>query len=162
MDFKPVQVIPPKAGRILQDTQTAKILAGSTEKACSRCHIVKPLTEFYRSKVAASGYQGYCKSCRKEYDQARQYNPELSQLQRNKVIEKRWGCSYDELLEKYGDKCNICGNLDTIRLAVDHSHKTGTLRGLLCGSCNRAIGLFQDNIETLQRAITYLKERDSG
>jgi len=43
------------------------------------------------------------------------------------------------------------------KLVVDHCHSTGKIRGLLCHNCNRALGLMQDNVETLQNAIDYLK-----
>lgn len=42
-------------------------------------------------------------------------------------------------------------------LVVDHDHNTGVVRGLLCHNCNRALGLLQDNPETLEVAIAYLK-----
>lgn len=42
-------------------------------------------------------------------------------------------------------------------LQVDHSHTTGVVRGLLCGGCNKAIGLMKDSIEALQNAAMYLK-----
>ena len=42
------------------------------------------------------------------------------------------------------------------KLAVDHCHKTGKIRGLLCGGCNTSIGSFEDNPELLKNAIKYL------
>jgi hypothetical protein len=42
-------------------------------------------------------------------------------------------------------------------LAVDHNHISGLVRGLLCRNCNNGLGQFKDNIETLEKAITYLK-----
>ena len=44
------------------------------------------------------------------------------------------------------------------RLAVDHDHKTGKIRGLLCISCNVGLGHFQDDVELLRSAILYLQE----
>ena len=41
---------------------------------------------------------------------------------------------------------------------IDHCHTTGKVRGLLCHSCNVALGLLKDNIETLERMIDYLKD----
>jgi hypothetical protein len=45
-------------------------------------------------------------------------------------------------------------------LAVDHNHKTGKIRGLLCSNCNTGLGNLRDSIELLEKAITYLKEKD--
>lgn len=50
----------------------------------------------------------------------------------------------------------ICHNAKSL-LAVDHCHKTGKVRGLLCHNCNRALGLFQDSIENVNSALDYLK-----
>ncbi len=71
---------------------------------------------------------------------------------------------YDEMLEKQGGVCAICGKAEVMvhqngsvkRLAVDHNHDTGQIRGLLCARCNAALGQFGDNIEHLRSAINYL------
>ena len=54
--------------------------------------------------------------------------------------------------------CGICKRPDSsgIKLSVDHCHQTGKVRGLLCGNCNRALGLFRDNINLLTNAVSYL------
>lgn len=56
-------------------------------------------------------------------------------------------------------KCEICHN--KLPLAVDHCHKKGHVRGLLCNNCNNGLGRFQDNKEWLKNAIKYL-EKDDG
>jgi len=55
--------------------------------------------------------------------------------------------------------CTLCGRpfSTPLRKCVDHDHKTGKVRGILCGSCNRALGLFGDSVERLQKAIDYLR-----
>lgn len=54
-------------------------------------------------------------------------------------------------------KCAICCKEKGIHgLVVDHDHKSGKVRGLLCNSCNKALGFFQDDIEILTNAINYL------
>lgn len=68
------------------------------------------------------------------------------------------------MLEEQHGVCAICGKPETKPnakyLAVDHDHKTGEVRGLLCNNCNRALGLLQDNTEVLQNAINYLKKHE--
>lgn len=58
-------------------------------------------------------------------------------------------------------QCAGCGLqssiVETNILHVDHNHVTNEVRGLLCGPCNRAIGLIKDNIKTLSNLITYLE-----
>lgn len=63
----------------------------------------------------------------------------------------------DEAREFKADKvCVICGS--DKELVVDHDHKTGVIRGVLCGKCNRGIGLLDDSPERLRRAAVYLEE----
>jgi hypothetical protein len=61
------------------------------------------------------------------------------------------------MLYKQGGKCGICGSVSNgKRLAIDHDHETGRVRGLLCQQCNTALGLFKDQVELLKKAIDYL------
>ena len=71
------------------------------------------------------------------------------------------GCSpemYAQMMESQGSRCAICTrtNLGGRRLAVDHDHATGAIRGLLCSSCNTALGQFGDDPQMLQKALDYL------
>ena len=63
------------------------------------------------------------------------------------------------MFEKQGGQCLGCGKYQhelNRALDVDHDHKTGRIRGLLCMSCNRALGYAKDNVATLKRLIAYL------
>lgn len=67
---------------------------------------------------------------------------------------------YNELYVTQDARCAIC-QCSFIRpeeLEVDHCHETDNVRGLLCGKCNRALGLFNDDISSLERAIKYLND----
>lgn len=81
----------------------------------------------------------------------------------NRVV-KVYGLSpgdYDRLYVIQGGKCYICQRATgaSKRLAVDHDHISGEVRGLLCKLCNRdVLGHLRDDIEALQRAIDYLRE----
>ena len=50
----------------------------------------------------------------------------------------------------------ICGKDE--KLVVDHDHKTGKVRGLLCNHCNRGLGHFRDNVKFLEDAVKYLMD----
>lgn len=63
---------------------------------------------------------------------------------------------YNEILSKQKNRCAICGQIGSRNLAVDHNHKYGNIRGLLCNNCNSAIGHFHENIFIMLKAICYL------
>jgi len=67
--------------------------------------------------------------------------------------------TYDDLLSRQGGRCAICRCAPrTRRLAVDHDHATGQVRGLLCSKCNHELlGAAHDSLELLERAVAYLK-----
>ena len=66
---------------------------------------------------------------------------------------------YKSLLAKQGGVCAICQRRPkTIKLAVDHDHLTGKVRGLLCGNCNTSLGKLGDTEETLAVACRYLRK----
>ncbi len=76
-------------------------------------------------------------------------------------IRKLYGLSkedYDKLYVNQQGRCAVC-RIELPVLHIDHFHEDGTIRGLLCGKCNRGIGLFDDNIELLEAVIKYLRKR---
>ena len=109
---------------------------------------------------------GTCIVCQKAYKRS-QKGLTASKYEN---IKRRYGITKDEwhwmLKEQYG-KCKICNREMEIELGtgnnsigchVDHCHETGTVRGLLCNSCNKGLGLFKDDVSALQSAIIYLNE----
>ena len=81
--------------------------------------------------------------------------------QRKANLKHRFGMTleeYDELFEAQNGGCAICGgsNASGRRLAVDHDHETGTVRGLLCFECNVGLGKFKDDVTIVRRATRYL------
>lgn len=67
---------------------------------------------------------------------------------------------FDALLESQGGVCAICKgdrNGPGSRFHVDHNHQTGVVRGLLCGRCNTAVGLLQDDPNIAEAAAAYLR-----
>lgn len=66
---------------------------------------------------------------------------------------------YNQMFVNQNGICLICKKYDKAgkRLVVDHNHESGTIRGLLCDSCNKGLGNFKENLESLAEAIKYLK-----
>lgn len=85
---------------------------------------------------------------------------ERTNYHRNYNLRTRYGLSpeeYDNLLHKQGNVCALCGGIDTKRkLAVDHCHNTGRVRGLLCKACNVSLGLLKENKQTILNMLEYL------
>lgn len=85
--------------------------------------------------------------------------PEVKERVRRRRLELRYGITHDEyqaLVIKQGERCAICTQQKSLH--VDHDHISGKVRGLLCGSCNRALGLFYDQVPLMEKAISYLKK----
>ncbi|UKH49716.1 endonuclease VII [Rahnella phage Sarma103] len=121
-------------------------------KVCSKCGEMKELKEFYRSR---STHRKECKKCSKVA------TCPLKIKDRN--LRQNYGINletYNRMLSEQEGSCKICGLTERIQnrsLAVDHCHKTGVVRGLLCSACNIALGKFEDDINRLERAIKYLR-----
>lgn len=82
------------------------------------------------------------------------------------ALKTQYGISiedYNRMYDEQQGKCMICNtprvNGGKDGLVVDHCHTTGDVRGLLCPSCNTGIGHMKDDVQSLGRAIEYLKER---
>src|SRR4028119_578334 len=114
-------------------------------KLCKRCGQVLSKVGFSRDKRKPDGLQAECKECHKQ--RKMQYRYGISQIQKQNLYAAQ-GC-----------KCAICQKsiaYDGNDAHIAHCHTSGKVRGLLCHSCNVAIGHFGDNIDTLARAILYL------
>jgi hypothetical protein len=151
------------------------------QKRCSKCKTVKPSSQFYKQKTKKSGLASHCIECQKKWISAnrekinarqRKYSaiwyhenkpnkPKKPLEQRRQSILKKYGLTvveYDEMLRKQNGVCAICGgtNSDGKGLFIDHDHKTGRIRGLLCNDCNLGIGRLKDSVGILTKAIGYL------
>ncbi|MDQ4095641.1 MAG: endonuclease VII domain-containing protein [Actinomycetota bacterium] len=86
---------------------------------------------------------------------------ELRERDRKRWLAAKYGLtpeSFNELLESQNHACAICGTVMGEDLHVDHDHKWNRVRGLLCGRCNRGIGLLKENPTFLHRAGNYITE----
>jgi hypothetical protein len=68
---------------------------------------------------------------------------------------------YTDLLTKQGGRCIIYNVEYGENLRVDHDHKTGVIRGLLCANCNTGLGMFQDKPSLLKSAARYLERHNT-
>jgi hypothetical protein len=144
-------------------------------KICIRCKIEKELLEFSKDKRFKDELNCYCKECQSEISK-KNYNPITKKQyhQRTKLIHNRgrilklYGITlewYEQKLKEQNGVCAVCGKEETAlyklnvrQLSVDHNHKTGKPRELLCANCNHVLGFSNENIEILQKAINYLKK----
>ena len=142
--------------RINQEEFGAKLDIGL--KKCTRCKETKHLSMFQHGRGYVDGYYKHCRSC--HYDI----------YVRDAHYKKTYGISqdeYNEMVSKVGNKCPICGfhhNPDKKhgRLNVDHCHKDGGIRGVICSQCNVALGATKDNPEILRRLAKYLEDYDGN
>ncbi len=154
-------------------------------KRCPSCCEVKPLEDFYRLARSKDGHQGYCKVCanqkRRDWGKA---NPEREgqwaraeaarrspRQRKDKGLRAKFRMTaddYDLMLAAQGGGCAACGTPPgTTALHVDHDHACcpssrrtcgGCVRGLLCFTCNAALGNVNDSKERLMKLIEYLTQ----
>lgn len=158
-------------------------------KTCRECGTEKNLEEFAKANGNRDGRINTCKECNKEYlklwyavnreewkEHVKDRTGRLCKVEgfRRKYIDNVRKCrlkreygltpeDYERMLEDQNGVCAICLKTDVVtgrRLAVDHCHKTGVVRGLLCSQCNTAIGRFEDDTEVIERAIAYLNKHN--
>lgn len=123
------------------------------DKICKKCLISKKITEFaFDFRVSRPGsYSKLCKNC-----------DNISTSSNIKISSNE----FNNILNLQNGKCAICKKEEITkfrdgrikRLAIDHCHVTGYIRGLLCSNCNTSLGGFKDSIEYLKEAINYLEK----
>jgi hypothetical protein len=118
--------------------------------------------ECSRALTAKRKSAGKAHCCRCEATLARQRKA----ARHERLVRVRYGLAageYAALKTAQGGTCAICQRArgTTKNLAVDHNHKTGEVRGLLCDRCNQLLGHLRDEPAALQRAIDYLENPPS-
>lgn len=149
-------------------------------KKCSKCGKHKNIGSFSKDKYSKSGYVSSCKECKKiswkisasKMDR-REYHLNYTKThklqRRHNQLKHKFNIGlheYDTMLKLQNNSCKICGinqekHVEIFKkvLCVDHSHKNGKIRGLLCEDCNIGLGRFKDNIYFLSNAVEYINEK---
>jgi len=150
------QVKDPSSGRYVRRH------APEGHKLCGRCGHTKPLEDFPRTSRNKDGRGSRCKPCASAATREwRAAHPDLPAWRRALLLSS-YGLTqetFDAMLARQGGGCALCNApAATTRIVVDHDHQTGRVRGLLCVSCNAAIGKLGDSAEALRYVVTYLEE----
>lgn len=154
-------------------------------KVCSKCKQKKRISDFPQNKKYTDGLYCWCKVCTRKYRTKyarkwRKENPdkvEAAELRRRqqpgykeKNRKHKLKYTYDLTLEEYNKmfqeqqgRCAICGKHQTelrSNLHIDHCHKTGKVRKLLCNNCNSFVGWLEKYIDNdlLENCLKYLKD----
>jgi hypothetical protein len=127
-------------------------------KRCYKCKLVLSTTDFYKSKK--DGLKPECRRRSSTID--REYRKSHPDYNKRHALRISYNLSlekYEEMFKQQNGACLICNKQDLsgLKLAVDHDHKTGAVRGLLCGKCNRGLGMFNEDADTLLKAANYIK-----
>lgn len=143
---------------------------------CTGCLVDKPRVEFCEGALHPNSKRSRCKKCRaakvrvwSKTPRGREINARHEAMRvrdpkplMEKFRQKRYGITpeqYVALVNRAAGRCEACGCPPGPKgLGIDHDHKTGEVRGLLCDRCNLAIGYFKDDVTLLERAIAYLKK----
>lgn len=168
------ETTPPGGGRKYQPRHMLSDL--DTEKRTAVCSICGPVRVKRRTPTAAGGPNRYrcmvsyratpsevrsvkAKRLRKGYPDWEKLGekPRTAESRRKKLLAK-YGMSvreFDEMSAAQDHRCAICRK--NRRLVIDHDHQSGRVRGLLCVSCNAALGVFGDSPQGLTVASQYLR-----
>lgn len=145
------------------------VIDDGKRKRCSKCREEKPLGAFSKNKKSKDGYRPDCKSCRTLLWLTYKEHTPIQQMQKELHLVRTYGITIEEyhsMLEKQQNRCSCCGQPETtlhygkpLPLAVDHCHVTGAIRGLLCKSCNQALGLLGEDPERIGAFLKYVYEK---
>lgn len=131
--------------------------AGVNKISCVKCFEDLPARQFYKKNGQYPIEMGTCKLCVRKYQAMRRLtNPQYS----HSINLKKYGLTVEEYRTMHNaqmGKCRMCGKHSITRLSVDHDHKTGRVRALLCNSCNALLGMAQEDLKILNAAIQYLE-----
>ena len=150
---------------------------------CSVCDLFKDWGQFsdkkarrYKEKTETKVHQlkqPKCKVCANDEVKAWREKQSPERL-KDLYLKRTYGISYSEyvgIIDNQNYCCAVCNreldislgieNLSSNTAVVDHCHDKGHVRGILCNECNRGLGYFHDNIQSLANAISYLTKEES-
>ncbi len=133
-------------------------------KICRLCKVEKDTSEFYKHTATRDKLRHECKSCEQlRQEKARIDDPgKQYSIRRKAHFKRQYGITIEDYEKAYKEqegKCKICNEPHDV-LHVDHNHTYGFFRGLLCGNCNRMIGMAKENMWILLAGFEYLKGND--
>jgi hypothetical protein len=174
----------PACGGAMKDTsgicvschRAAFVAQLPTEKTCAQCDRTLPMEafRFRKSREGTARWRSRCKECEAIDSRLRAQNAHRDRAGeklsapylRLRKYAKELGIPWAEVVERYpaDNRCEVCGRTPEeampggryVRLALDHCHETGALRGFLCSPCNTGIGHLGDTADRLRSALTYL------
>lgn len=126
-------------------------------RTCKDCELFSDnLGLFVKNKGSKYERRNLCIACCVKRNEK---HPKKRDWKTNHQVNKRYGISLQTYMERMStsDCCQICTSKDN--LCYDHDHETMEFRGVLCRSCNVAIGQLGDNVEMLQKALDYMKSK---
>lgn len=137
------------------------VIAGS--KFCRKCGERKSFNLFHNQIASKDGKMSWCKDCnevqRKKWETS---NPNYGRKKHLKAKYSMTEEQYNKILQEQNGVCAICSTDDPggpwKKFKVDHNHKTGEIRGLLCQHCNVGLGHFKDDVTLFTKAIEYINE----
>lgn len=133
-------------------------------RTCRACGNRKPMHAFsWVGKARKYRFRKCTECCTAAARERRNKEPELTKLNAFKRhIRVKYGISYETFLRLRAEQNNLCAicSGELIDPHIDHCHESGRVRGILCFTCNTALGKFKDSIEILRSAISYLQRSD--
>lgn len=143
-----------------------KILRGAWNKSDGKKTADKRWVENHPEYVYAPTEQA--KENKKAYTKKRKEQGLIEKIALKSRLKIQYGLTveeYEKLLSSHQGVCAICGEQETAvyngkikRLAIDHNHETGEVRGILCDRCNRGLGFFRNSSQLLLNAARYIDE----
>jgi len=128
-------------------------------KTCVTCKQWKLFSNYWRHSSGRFGLRPQCKVCIRNV-QRRYRKSSSGKIHGRKKIIHQYGLSVDkfnEQLENQKFRCFICRKISKKTLFIDHDHKNGKVRGLLCNRCNVGLANFDDDISRIKWAALYLR-----
>lgn len=139
-------------------TETGQYPVSVEHKKCSKCGQTKTASDFYTNRHLRSGLASWCKACHQGYGREWKRSEAGKLKQKRDWLKRDFGITpedYERLLERCDHRCLACGSQK--QLHIDHDHATGRIRGILCGNCNRALGLLRDDAIRISQLLEYAK-----